>query len=133
METGVFKRTHTAKFGGYTHPNPLVASHYLRGFTYLGSQYDGVKKTELVHLHALLVLLSERVVDRGIVDRSYFEPYAELDVTPVSFRARRDHHEEAVLLLASLLAAAVSDEYDPPADVESVRTESDTSTSSRTS
>jgi len=89
-----------------------------------------VKKTELVHLHALLVLCSERVVDREIVDRSYFEPYAELGVTPVSFRARRDHHEAAVLLLASLLAAAVSDEYEPPADVEAVRTDSD-STSTR--
>lgn len=88
-----------------------------------------MKKTELVHLHALLVLLSERVVDRGLVDRAYFEPYAALDVTPVSFRARRDRHEEAVLLLASLLAAAVSDEDDPPADVESVRTESDSPSS----
>ena len=88
-----------------------------------------MKKTELVHLHALLVLLSERVVDQGVVDRAYFEPYAELDVTPVSFRARRDHHEEAVLLLAALLAAAVSDEYDPPSDVESVRTESDSRSS----
>jgi hypothetical protein len=91
-----------------------------------------VKKTELVHLHALLVLLSERVVDREVVDRSYFEPYAELDVTPVSFRARRDRHEEAVLLLAALLAAAMSDEYEPPRDVEAVRTDSEPSTSSRT-
>ncbi|ATW87789.1 hypothetical protein halTADL_0994 [Halohasta litchfieldiae] len=92
-----------------------------------------MKKTELVHLHALLVLLSERVVDQGIVDRSYFEPYAELDVTPVSFRARRDRHEEAVLLLAALLAAAVSDEYEPPPDVETIRTESDSTPSSHSS
>ena len=86
-----------------------------------------MKKTELVHLHALLVLLSERVVDWGLVDRSYFEPYRDLGVTPVSFRARRDRHEEAVLLLAALLAAAVSDEYDPPPDADSVRSESDPS------
>ncbi|WP_253736237.1 UPF0058 family protein [Halohasta salina] len=89
-----------------------------------------MKKTELVHLHALLVLLSERVVDRGLVDRSYFAPYRDLGVTPVSFRARRDRHEEAVLLLAALLAAAVSDEYDPPPDVDSVRSESDPSSAS---
>jgi len=93
-----------------------------------------VKKTELVHLHALLVLCSERVIDRGLVDRSYFEPYTELGVTPVSFRARRDDHEAAVLLLAALLAAAVSDDHEPPADVEAVRTGSDsTSTSSPSS
>ena len=89
-----------------------------------------MKKTELVHLHALLVLLSERVVDRGLVDRSHFEPYRDLGVTPVSFRARRDRHEEAVLLLAALLAAAVSDEYDPPPDADSVRSESDPSSAS---
>ncbi|MFW6321156.1 MAG: UPF0058 family protein [Halohasta sp.] len=88
-----------------------------------------MKKTELVHLHALLVLLSERVVEQGIVERSYFEPYRELGVTPVSFRARRDRHEEAVLLLASLLAAAVSDDREPPTDVTDVRTESDTTSS----
>ena len=93
-----------------------------------------MKKTELVHLHALLVLCSERVIDRGLVDRSYFDPYTELGVTPVSFRARRDRHEAAVLLLAALLAAAVSDDYEPPADVEAVRTDSDSrSTSSRAS
>lgn len=91
-----------------------------------------MKKTELVHLHALLVLCSERVVDRGIVDRSYFEPYTELGVTPVSFRARRDHHEAAVLVLSALLAAAVSDGCEPPADIETVRTNSDT-TSTRMS
>ena len=93
-----------------------------------------MKKTELVHLHALLVLCSERVIDRGLVDRSYFDPYTELGVTPVSFRARRDRHEAAVLLLAALLAAAVSDDYEPPADVKAVRTDSDSrSTSSRAS
>lgn len=91
-----------------------------------------MKKTELVHLHALLLLLSERVVDQGIVDRSYFDPYMELGVTPVSFRARRDRHERAVLVLASLLAAAVSDEYEPPDDVDGVQTDTE-SASSRSS
>ena len=92
-----------------------------------------MKKTELVHLHALLVLLSERVVDQGLVERSYFEPYRELDVSPVSFRARRDRHEAAVLLLASLLAAAVSDEYEPPTDVADVPDSDTRSPSSRSS
>lgn len=110
----------------------MVSISYHGGFTWLGSLYHGVKKTELVHLHALLVLLSERVVDRGLVDRSYFDPYRELGVTPVSFRARRDRHEAAVLLLAALLAAAVSDDYEPPADVDAVRTDPD-STSSQAS
>ncbi|MFW5977672.1 MAG: hypothetical protein ACOCP2_00360 [Halohasta sp.] len=53
-------------------------------------------------------------------------------MTPVSFRARRDRHEAAVLLLAALLAAAVSDDYEPPADVDAVRTDPD-STSSQAS
>jgi len=89
-----------------------------------------VKKTELVHLHALLVLLSERVVDEGVVDRSYFDAYRELGVTPVSFRARRDRHEAAVLLLAALLAAAVSDDREPPDDIGELRTDPESSTSS---
>lgn len=92
-----------------------------------------MKKTELVHLHALLVLLSERVVEQEVVDRSYFDSYRELGVTPVSFRARRDRHEKAVLLLAALLAAAVSDDREPPDDVEQLRTNTESSASSRSS
>lgn len=89
-----------------------------------------MKKTELVHLHALLLLLSERVVDQGIVDRSYFDPYMEIGVTPVSFRARRDRHEKAVLILASLLAAAVSEEYEPPEAFDSVQTDTESASPS---
>ena len=90
-----------------------------------------MKKTELVHLHALLVLLSERVVEREVVDRSYFDPYRELGVTPVSFRARRDRHEEAVLMLAALLASALSDSREPPSDVDQLRTDPESSASSQ--
>ena len=89
-----------------------------------------MKKTELVHLHALLVLLSERVVECGVVERSYFDAYRELGVTPVSFRARRDRHEEAVLLLAALLAAALSDD-EPPDDIEELRADPESSPSSQ--
>ncbi len=90
-----------------------------------------MKKTELVHLHALLVLLSERVVDEEVVDPSYFDPYRELGVSPVSFRARRDRHEEAVLLLAALLAAALSEDREPPSDVDQLRTDPESSPSSQ--
>jgi len=92
-----------------------------------------VKKTELVHLHALLVLLSERLVDEGVVDRSYFDPYRELGVTPVSFRARRDRHEAAVLMLSALLAAALDDDREPPDDIEQLRTNAGSSSTSRSS
>jgi len=88
-----------------------------------------VKKTELVHLHALLVLLSEELVDRGVVDRSYFDSYTELGVSPVSFRSRRDHHEEAVLVLAELLADALAEESFPPVKSESLYAESESSSS----
>jgi len=88
-----------------------------------------VKKTELVHLHALLVLLSEQVVEQGVVDRSHFDVYRELGVTPVSFRARRDRHEKAVLLLAALLASALGDD-EPPDGIEELRADPESSTSS---
>ena len=90
-----------------------------------------MKKTELVHLHALLVLLSERVVERGVVDRSYFDPYRELGVTPVSFRARRDRHEAAVLMLAALLAAALDDDREQPRDIDALRADPESSPSSQ--
>ena len=112
-------------------PYSRLGTQYLRGFTFPENHYHSVKKTELVHLHALLVLLSERVVEQGIVDRSYFDPYRALSVTPVSFRARRDRHEEAVLLLAALLAAAVSDDREPPDTVDQLRADPESSTSSQ--
>lgn len=71
-----------------------------------------MKKNELIHVHALLVQVVEDLLDRGVVDPSHFDPYRELEVSPVDFRVRRDRHEEAVLLLASLVVEAIDQETD---------------------
>ena len=89
-----------------------------------------MRKNELVHLHALLVLLSEDFIERGVVQRSHFEPYLDLGVSPVAFRARRDRHEEAVLLLSTLLAEAAALDEDTYADSDAARTTSASSSSS---
>ncbi|MGM0606741.1 MAG: UPF0058 family protein [Halobacteriota archaeon] len=79
-----------------------------------------MKKNELMHVHALLVRLTEDVIDRGVVPPAHFEEYREFGVRPVDFRVRRDRHEDAVLLLAALLASAL-EETDDRLDPESVR------------
>jgi hypothetical protein len=63
-----------------------------------------MKKNELVHMHALLRRIAMDFVDRGIVDREDFTDYERLGVSPMTLRASRDEHEEAVLTLASALA-----------------------------
>ncbi len=65
-----------------------------------------MKKTELIHLHALLVLVAEEYHRRELVTPTDLEPYFALGVTPTNLRARRDDHERAVTTLARLLADA---------------------------
>jgi hypothetical protein len=63
-----------------------------------------MKKNELVHLHALLARVATDYLERGLLSPADCEPYESLDVTPLSLRASRASHEEAVLALARLLA-----------------------------
>lgn len=63
-----------------------------------------MKKNELVHMHALLRRIAMDFVDRGIVDREDFSDYERLGVSPMTLRASRDEHEEAVLTLGRALA-----------------------------
>jgi hypothetical protein len=63
-----------------------------------------MKKNELIHLHALLVRVARDYVARGDASPEAFEPYHELDVTPMSLREPRASHEAAVRTLAGILA-----------------------------
>lgn len=74
-----------------------------------------MKKTELIHLHALLVVVAEELHRRERLTPDELEPYFALGVTPTNLRARRDEHERAVLTLARLLGEAST----PVVEVES--------------
>lgn len=63
-----------------------------------------MKKNELLHFHAFLVKVAEDYVERGDAPPDAFDPYRELGVTPMTVRASREQHEEAVRTLAQLLA-----------------------------
>ena len=63
-----------------------------------------MKKTELVHLHTLLVQVAEEFVARGDASPADFAAYDRLQITPLSLRASRSDHETAVRALARALA-----------------------------
>jgi hypothetical protein len=63
-----------------------------------------MKKTELLHLHALLVQVAEEYLRRGVAGPEDFEDYRSLEVTPMSLRESRAAHERAVRVLAAILA-----------------------------
>ena len=62
-----------------------------------------MKKNELVHLHALLVLVAEDYLSRGIATQEDFAEYERLGVTPMALRAPRSDHERAVQALVRTL------------------------------
>lgn len=67
-----------------------------------------MRKHELIHLHALLRTLADRLRAAGAVDDDGLAPYRSLGISPMSLQASRDDHEAAVLCLSGVLAAAVT-------------------------
>jgi hypothetical protein len=62
-----------------------------------------MKKNELLHVHSLLLALARRFTERGVVPDEALDSYRETGVTPMSLRAPRDDHADAVLELATAL------------------------------
>ncbi|MFC4356501.1 UPF0058 family protein [Halobium salinum] len=77
-----------------------------------------MNKTELLHLHGLLVTVADDLRDEGVLTVADLEPYFELEVTPVALQASRSDHERAVQTLAAAIseriAAFASDGRDQP-------------------
>ncbi|WP_239524473.1 UPF0058 family protein [Halogeometricum borinquense] len=66
-----------------------------------------MRKNEIVHIHALLVLIAEKFVGQGLIEAEEFAEYRLLGTSPMSLRAPRADHEAAVRLLADTLSTAV--------------------------
>jgi hypothetical protein len=66
-----------------------------------------MRKQELVHLHGLLVELTQFVVDQGVVSAEVWRAYDALDIHAHSIQAQKGDHEDAVLLLAAALATTL--------------------------
>jgi hypothetical protein len=67
-----------------------------------------MQKTELVHLHGLLVEITQSLVDQGVVPAEVRNEYAALDITAHSIHAQKRDHREAVLVLATALSTALA-------------------------
>jgi hypothetical protein len=63
-----------------------------------------MKKNELIHFHALLATVARDYLERGIAEPADFAAYEGSGVTPMTLRASRERHEEAVRTLARILA-----------------------------
>lgn len=69
-----------------------------------------MKKRELIHFHSLLGAIAKELSERGELTESDLTDYEEIGVTPMTMRASRNDHEEAVIELAATLDGAVSEE-----------------------
>lgn len=65
-----------------------------------------MKKNELLHVHSLLVAIARQYDERGQLADDALDSYRALGVTPMSIRAPRDDHEDAVLALGRVLGGA---------------------------
>ncbi|WP_251330920.1 UPF0058 family protein [Haloplanus pelagicus] len=68
---------------------------------------ETMRKQELVHIHGLLVEITQSLVDQGTVSAEVWNEYKALDISAYSIHAQKSDHEEAVLLLATTLRAAL--------------------------
>jgi hypothetical protein len=66
-----------------------------------------MRKQELVHLHGLLVEITQSLVDQGTVSVAVWNEYETLDIDAHSIHAQKEDHAEAVLLLATTLKTAL--------------------------
>jgi len=73
-----------------------------------------MRKQELVHLHALCVLVRKHVESRaGDTDDAFYR-YEEVDVSPTAIYRAKGAHRRAVLQLTADISAALPDEPTPP-------------------
>lgn len=66
-----------------------------------------MRKQELVHLHGLLVEVTESLVDKGAVSAKIWNEYEGLETGSYSINAQKSDHQEAVSLLASTISATI--------------------------
>lgn len=84
-----------------------------------------MKKNELLHVHSLLVAIARQYDERGQLADDALDSYRALGVTPMSIRAPRDDHEDAVLALGRVLGGAAEGADDT---VETVADDADEET-----
>lgn len=71
-----------------------------------------MRKNDLVHLHGLLIEVTDRLTEDDALSQTDLEPYDQLGVAPVSFQASREDHQEAVLTLGAVLGDAARSSFD---------------------
>lgn len=72
-----------------------------------------MRKQELVHLHGVLVEVTESLVEQDVVSAEIWTEYERLDIHANAIHAQKRDHGEAVRLLATTLSAALEQ---PPAE-----------------
>lgn len=79
-----------------------------------------MRKQELVHLHGLLVEITQSLVAQDAVSAEVWNEYETLEVNACSIHARKSDHAEAVLLLSTTLRGALEQpaEEQPPMSVQ---------------
>lgn len=66
-------------------------------------------KDELIHLHRLLIYLMKFLVDNG-VSKSYFEEYANLNISPHHIHRTKAEHKYAIFVLAWRISKVLAED-----------------------
>jgi hypothetical protein len=76
-----------------------------------------MRKQELVHLHSLLIEITQSLVEQGVVPPDVWNEYETLDISPHSIHAQKSDHKEAVLLLAATLRVGLKQTTDEQSEI----------------
>jgi len=71
-----------------------------------------MRKQELVHLHGVLIEVTQSLIDRGALPSEIRSEYEALDTNAYAIHAPKAEHRKAVLLLAATVAAEVEQSTD---------------------
>ncbi|MFB6172817.1 MAG: UPF0058 family protein [Haloarculaceae archaeon] len=67
-----------------------------------------MRKRDLVHLHALLALVRDRLAERGDPPDGAYDAYEALEVPPTGINHRKSEHERAVAALLDGIEATIA-------------------------
>lgn len=67
-----------------------------------------MRKQELLHLHELLFLVREDLIERGVAPRDAFAAYEENGVGPSAFNLGKAEHERAIRLLRAGIVRSIA-------------------------
>lgn len=76
-----------------------------------------MRKQEYIHVHALLVEISQYLIDHEDLPVETLVEYRALDTRPLNVHESKENHHDAVMVLATIIGASLEQGTDDAPDL----------------